>query len=157
MTNQALPLLACFNDFELIVFGESLVKISKKFIMAKKNSDILRLLMDKRKNLNKNDIFSWSKILADCNDDFDFNKIVVLDAEKNGFLGEKSLFGVSGSYIYQNCYFKNIVELQEFLQVFQGIVALEESWIPDKYQKLTQEEFLEEDLLISKIFKTLLI
>jgi len=125
--------------------------------MAKKNSDILRLLMDKRKNLNKNDIFSWSKILADCNDDFDFNKIVVLDAEKNGFLGEKSLFGVSGSYIYQNCYFKNIVELQEFLQVFQGIVALEESWIPDKYQKLTQEEFLEEDLLISKIFKTLLI
>ena len=83
-------------------------------------------------------------------------EIMVLDAEKFGYVMEKTLFGVSGNYVYKNCYFANDVSVEEFFENTKGIVRLNHTLTPIVYQKMQIQEFLEQDILISKVFNKLL-
>lgn len=56
---------------------------------------------------------------------------------------------------YIDFYFRN-GEPKILLEKVKGIILLHNSWTPMKYKAMTEEEFLNEDILLSKFFKKIL-
>lgn len=143
--------LTLLNHFDLVFFAESLEQISKNFIMANKYSIVLTKLINNKSNFSD----SFENITNNIKNNY-ANKIIILDNEKSAYLMEKKLFGITGKLIYQKCYFSNIVPFSDFWEKFNGILSINSKYTPKEYQNMDKQEFLKQDILISKIFNKLL-
>lgn len=138
---------------DLVVFGESFSKISKSFFMANKKALVLKELINNYVLNTKN---TYNICLEVEINKLNNPKIVILDSEKTGYEIEKTIFGVSGDYIYKNCYFTSGVTVDEFFESTRGITKLKYPLTPTKYKNMKINEFLKQDILIAKIFNKLL-
>ena len=76
----------------------------------------------------------------------------MLDAEKDGYLVEKALFGVSSNYLYRDFYFSNKYSLDDFFLKTCGVSALRNSATPKEFKLMSEKEFLKQDILLAKLF-----
>ena len=142
------------DNVDLVVFGDCCSKIYEGFFMANKGALILKNLIKKYLTYTKNN--HDGSILEIATNDLNTSEIMILDAEKFGYTLEKTLFGVSGNYIYQNCYFTNGVSVGEFFENTKGITKLQHTLAPIEYRNMPVEEFLNQDILLAKVFNKLL-
>lgn len=82
------------------------------------------------KNIDENEIKAFPEII---------NKSSSLSAEKN----------------YRNFYFENDCS-DEVLKNTYGLICLHNSWTPDNFKEMNEEEFLMQDCTLSKVLKKLL-
>ena len=57
---------------------------------------------------------------------------------------------------YLDYYFSPKYSVEHFIKNNKGICALNNSQTPEKYKKMSESEFLKQDILLSKIFKVLI-
>ena len=57
---------------------------------------------------------------------------------------------------YLDYYFSPKYSVEHFIKNNKGICALKNSQTPEKYKKMSESEFLKQDILLSKIFKVLI-
>ena len=81
---------------------------------------------------------------------------IVLDCEESGYLMEKAMYGVSNSYLYKKYYFSDICSIEDFIKITKGITFLQTNNTPKIYNKMSEDEFLKQEILLSKIFRVLL-
>lgn len=139
------------SKFDLVCFENTLTKTSTNFLIANKNSNTLQKIICDKSNYNS----TFEDIINKIQDNYP-NNIITLDNEKSSYLMEKRVFGVTGKFTYQQCYFSNTISLLDFFENFKGIVLLNEKYTPKKYKNMPKNEFLNQDILISKIFNKLL-
>ncbi len=159
MTNKFRTSDILLKKYELIVYGNCAKRICPGFIMAQKNSGILEELLRQLSfymYLPENDNYKRTDALTALIKESPNEKIIILDCENQGYYAEKAMYGIFNSYLYKKYYFSDIGTVQDFLSVTKGISALHNSMTPDEYKKMTKEEFLNQNILLSKIFKTLL-
>jgi hypothetical protein len=53
---------------------------------------------------------------------------------------------------YRSFYFDNKISARTVLDTNQGILCLHNSWTPEKYKQMPVDEFLRQNITISKIF-----
>jgi len=156
ITKQFYNQLKLLEKKQLVFGGNTYLNFSTSFWMAQKKSFILSEL------INKYNLYSSvinedveNNILLETVNIYD-DLISIIDAEKSGYLMEKTLFGVTGKYIYQKLYFSDSTNIEDFFDNFNGIVKLDNEFTPDIYKNMNRDEFLKQDILLSKIFKNLL-
>lgn len=59
------------------------------------------------------------------------------------------------SRVYQNFYFKP-GDATSILQKNKGIILLHNSWTPDEYKRMSEEEFLKQDILLADLLRKVL-
>lgn len=144
LTPNFLRLENLLSHYEVVLFGESRNNFSDKFLMSKS--------LSKKQNID----FANKKWLQDLLQQDINDRFIIVDIEKSGFLMEKTLYGVSNKQTFQSCYFSNCVDVEEFFSYSKGVSFLNKEFVPEKYNQITSDEFLEQDILLAKIFKKLL-
>lgn len=133
---------------DLVLFGrEKGREICKGFMMANKGSKILKYFLESKDNI------SLSELLRGTSE----GHVISLDAEDSGYLMELAMYGVFSEYIYQRYYFTNIGSTKDFFKASRGITYLNSAWTDEKYNKMSENEFLKQDILLSKIFKSIIV
>lgn len=72
------------------------------------------------------------------------------------YVSSKNKPGIAKDKLYQDFYFKPGDAKKEILDKCQGIVLLHNSWTPQKYKEMSVNEFLQKDILIADLLRTLL-
>lgn len=159
------------NKHDLVMIGEDSIKFQNiGFIYASKNSSIINEWL---KRIIKNvDLFKknqkylkWNylgngildKIVNNITGKTDKN-FFRLDSKKINALPENNYFenfSLSHEEKYRNFYFRK-GEPQIILKDTKGIILLHNSWTPIKYKKMSEKEFLEQDILLSKLLSHIL-
>ena len=159
MTEKFSPPEILLSKFEIILYGSSKTNICPGFIMAKKESEILEELLRRLTfflYLPETKNYRHLMLLKDMLKENYSSTAVVLDCENTGYLMEKALYGVCNSYLYSKYYFSNICSIEDFIKTTKGLTFLQVQNTPEIYKKMSEQEFLKQDILLSKIFKTLL-
>ena len=145
------------NDYETVFFGRN-NKIIPGFIMSKKNSKILEELILRYRIAHhlpfikrKRDILINNSIKNSLLKDF-----LTIDNSHSAYKLELLLEDNNKNNKYKDYYFTSKYSIENFLKNNKGIAALQNSATPAKYKKMSESEFLEQDILLSKIFKVLL-
>lgn len=160
-TKRVDGLCELLHQHSLCVFGRSQLVLTSGFMMAKKQESLLKEIIEKICRYEYVDKFDMNtnapyNIFQGVLREVPREKVLVLDDEKFGYLMEKTLFGVSGRYIFENCYFTNAVSVDEFLQNSCGLTYLNLDYVPPKFIKMQESEFLLSDLMLPKLFNKLL-
>lgn len=147
------------NSTDLVVFAQNKKDICSGYMMANKDSAILEEIIRRYEFASYLPINNNQKrnfIISDAAKEFSLNDILYLDCEDCGYLMEKTLFGVSSDYIYKKYYFYDICSTSDFFKNSKGITALRNTITPDNYKKMTEQEFLSQDILLSKVLGRIL-
>ena len=159
MTPNFSPPDILLSKYEMILYGNSKNDVCHGFIMAQKGAPVLEELLRRLafsfylpENYNYKSLTILRNLLKEDNS----QKVIVLDCEDSGYLMEKSMYGVFNSYLYKKYYFSNICSQKEFFNTTKGLTALHKELTPEIYRKMNEKEFLNQDILLSNIFKTLL-
>lgn len=132
---------------DLVLFSRSQKhEFCSGFMMANKGSKILG------KYLKSFETQSLSEVIKDVN----LREVIFLDPEECGYLMESSMYGVYNEYIYSKYYFADICATEDFFKTSKGITCLNSSWTPEKYKKMSEQEFLGQDILLAKIFNEIM-
>ena len=158
MTEKFFPqdiLLKCTN---LVMFSNASSNICSGFMAANKGSQVLKEILNRYSNLKQEDTSNWHRNFwgSDIAKNYTEEEILLLDSEDNAYVMEKAIYGVESGYLYNKYYFSDICQVSEFFEYTKGLTALHNSLTPEKYKKMTAEEFLNQDILLSKILKTIL-
>lgn len=159
MTDKFSPPDILLSKFEIILYGSSKTDPCAGFMMARKNASILEELLRRLAfftYLPETQNYKPFMLLKDILKEDCSQSAIVLDCEESGYLMEKAMYGVSDQYLYSKYYFSNICNTKDFFKTEKGLTALQIENTPDIYKNMTEEEFLYQDILLSKIFKTLL-
>lgn len=159
MTDSFCEYLPIFERRDVVLFGMNKFNICPGFIKAEKKSPFIEELIrryifksylpvqkNSKRNFVINDVMSY----------FDEEDVTVLDCEKTGYYMEKSIYGVFDSYLYKQYYFENYSPLEDFIKTAKGLTALHNSLTPQKFKTMDEKKFLNQEILLSKIFKTIL-
>ena len=165
------------KDFELIMLGTEKTKIPNiGFIFAAYNSYLikewLKTIIKKVKlykeyintnstnNIDKKyfkELNSWNYlgngIINDLIKNAKRKEFLLLDRNKIHAFPELILFGNSSENIlekYQRLYFQR-GDPQIILKESKSIILLHNSWTPSRYKTMSKEEFLKQDILLSKL------
>ena len=170
------------NNFELIMLGDVKTKIPNiGFIFAANNSYLinnwLKSIIQKVKLYKKNIItneknfiyqtsfnesISWNYlgngIINQLIRNITGNKFLLLDRKKMQAFPELIIFKHSSENMiqkYQRLYFQK-GDPQLVLKLSKYIILLHNSWTPSKYKTMSEEDFLKQDILLSKLFTYIL-
>lgn len=170
------------NNFELIMLGDVKTKIPNiGFIFAANNSYLiknwLKSIIQKVKLYKKNIItneknfiyqtsfnesISWNYlgngIINHLVRNITGNKFLLLDRKKMQAFPELIIFKHSSENMiqkYQRLYFQK-GDPQLVLKLSKYIILLHNSWTPSKYKTMSEEDFLKQDILLSKLFTYIL-
>lgn len=148
-------LLSCTD---VVLFSDGINNICPGYLLANKGAEFLSELLDK---YSKNEFVDFrqkkrSNIINDVVKKYLEKEVLCLDAENNGYLIEKAVYGVSNEYLYKKHYFSSVTSVEEFFQYSKGLTALHNSLTPEEYKYMNTDEFLNQDILLSKIFKLIL-
>lgn len=146
------------NEFDSAVYKDAKNNVCCGFFMAKKYSKILEELIRRYRfesylplhNLRRN------FILDDVFKNAELERVCFLNSKIKGYLLEEKEYGLFSDEYYRNIYFTNTYNIETFLRNTNGMTALHNSFTPDKYKCMSEEEFLNQDILLSKIFRVLL-
>ena len=86
------------------------------------------------------------------------NKFLLLDRKKMQAFPELIIFKHSSENMiqkYQRLYFQK-GDPQLVLKLSKYIILLHNSWTPSKYKTMSEEDFLKQDILLSKLFTYIL-
>ena len=159
MTDKFSPPDILLSKFEMILYGSSKANPCPGFMMARKNASILEELLRRLiffTYLPEPQNYKPLMLLKDMLQEDYSTSAVALDCEENGYLMEKSMYGVSNSYLYKKYYFSDICSIEDFIKTTKGITFLQTNNTPKIYNKMPEDEFLKQDILLSKIFRVLL-
>ena len=159
MTDKFSPPDILLSKFEIILYGSSKTNPSPGFMMAKKNASILEELLRRLiffTYLPEPQNYKPHMLLKDMLQEDYSTSAVALDCEENGYLMEKAMYGVSNSYLYKKYYFSDICAIEDFIKTTKGITFLQTNNTPKIYNKMSEDEFLKQNILLSKIFRVLL-
>lgn len=170
-------LIKMMLNYELSMIGEEKYKIQYiGFIFASQNSSILESWLKKiiynvktYRNILKNDNKSLKKKLFRGNylgnaiidpilKNISNKKYLRLDSNKiNCFperVGVKHTFK-DNEFLYKNFYFQK-GDPQTILNNTKFIILLHNSWTPSKYKKMSENEFLKQDIRLSRLLSKVL-
>lgn len=147
-----------------IILKEWLKKIILKVQKCKQivsNKDINNNITKNKRELEK--LFFYDYLGNSIIDNIIYNKnkkyIFRIDINKANVFPDFKYFeknnSITRSCKYRSFYFSKR-DPRIILNYTKGIVFLHNSWTPVKYKKLSEEEILKEDILISKLFVNLL-
>jgi mannosyltransferase OCH1-like enzyme len=172
-----------FIDYELGMFGEVKKKIQYiAFIYSIKNSSLLtewlneiiiRVKTYKSILFNKNNTIIWEKSFKKVYSNFYLGYSIIdsllknitdkkyyrLDAKSMNIFPERTLFNNSNNTKYENLYKEFYFEKRDpefILKKNISLILLHNSWTPLKYKRMSEYEFLNQDILISKLLSKLL-
>jgi hypothetical protein len=130
----------------------------KKYRLLSK-SKILRRIFKKRWNRCENWDYLANAIIDDMAVKYkspDFMLINKNDVDAlPEYTSDLNKDGISGKDLYVKFYFEP-GDADAVLKRNGGIILLHNSWTPEKYRKMSAEEFLSQDILISDLLRTLL-
>ncbi|MBS4759709.1 MAG: hypothetical protein KHX03_03310 [Clostridium sp.] len=154
MTEKFKPCELLIESSDLVFYyNMDLYNCCPGFYMAKRGSLLLKNMLDRFFTASD---MCLSKIFFHSLRDVKYGRFLGIDAENTGFLMEKSLFGVYNEYIHKKYYFTDICSWDEFVKTSKGLTLLNCLWLPEKYKKMGEFEFLNQNILLSKIFKKIL-
>ena len=159
ITEKFLPPDILLSRYNLVLYGNSAFDICHGFMMANQYCPLLKELMNRLVLLLKNPAprnFKKNEVLKNVLKDYLLQDTLVLDAEETGYCMEKAMYGVFSSYLYNRYYFTDIGNVEDFCNVTKGITALNDSFSPEKYRQMSEKEFLNQEILLAKIFKVIL-
>lgn len=159
MTDKYTPAEILLSSYNAVLYGYSRNDICAGFLMSKKESFFLEELMRRLlffMHLPEPGTYKRNFVLNNVLKDTVCDEVVVLDCEETGFRMEKAMYGVYDSYLYNKYYFSNISSIEDFIKITKGITALSNSMTPKEYKDINEEEFLNKDIFLAKIFKVLL-
>ena len=142
------------------VFFRQHNKIIQGFIMSKRHSCLLEeLILHYR--------FEYYLPEIRKNRNIPLNSIVKNSLLKNFLLIDNMFWSYKLEYMfsddlsntakrYRDYYFGTKYSVESFLKNNNGIAALNNSVTPARYKKMSESEFLRQDILLSKIFRVLL-
>ena len=159
VTEKFFPQEILLRSTNLILFSDGANNVCSGFMMANKNAPVLEELIRRYTFAKYLPAVSNSRrnfIINDTIKDFKERDALLLDCEASGYYMEKTIYGMGGEYLYQKYYFSNICSVRDFFEHTKGIVALHNSLTPEKYKHMGIEEFLKQDILLSKILKSIL-
>ena len=159
MTDKFSPPEILLSKFEIVLYGNSKAAPSPGFMMARKNASILEELLRRLaffSYLPETDNYKPFTLLKDMLKEDNSLSAIVLDCEESGYLMEKAMYGVSNSYLYKKYYFSDICSIEDFIKITKGITFLQTNNTPKIYNKMSEDEFLKQEILLSKIFRVLL-
>lgn len=142
----------------LVAYLDGVENVCSGYLLANKHSPILEELIRRYQidfYLQQNCFFvekNKNFILNDVINNFNKSDVVLLDAEKNGYLIEKTLFGISSAHLYRDFYFSNKYSVDDFFSNTCGISALKNSETPEKYRIMSENDFLKQDILLARLF-----
>ena len=167
-----------FTKYELTMIGEEKNKFQYMgFIFASQNSSILNTWLNKIINnikkykqvLNKDKSKLSGKMRR-----FDYLGNAIIDPMIENIANKNNFYRVEGQTIKafpENIFIKNITKTKKqkykefyfekgdphkILNDTKYIILLHNSWTPSKYKNMTEEEFLMQDILISKLLSHIL-
>lgn len=157
ITDAFKPDFNILKQYETIFFSQN-DQIIPGFIMAKKQSALLKQLILKYEDLislplksNKRaDIVNSvaKKILSE--------NILLIDNKICAYKLEAFLMENCTNNNYKKYYFSPEYSIENFLKNNKGIAALKNTITPAKYKKMSEADFLKQNILLSKIFKVLI-
>lgn len=159
MTDKFEPQEALLEATDLVVFSDGINNVCPGFMAANKNSEVLEELIRRYKFaafLPVNPKTPRNFIFNDTIADFSSNDVILLDCEDYGYLMEKSMYGIFNEYLYKKYYFTDVCSTADFFENSKGLTALHNSMTPEKFKKTEEKEFLNLNILLSKIFKNIL-
>ena len=164
------------KDFELIMIGDEKTKIQNiGFIFAENNSYIIKYWLNEiikkvqfykqnieNTKINNTFINSWNYLGNGIIDHFVKNitgkQFFRLDRDKIKVFPELHIFkNTSLDTIgkYQKLYFQK-GDIKTILNISKSIIMLHNSWTPSKYKVMSEKEFLNQDILLSKLLAYIL-
>lgn len=157
LTDFAIKNFNLFNDYDFVLFTEK-ENVSPGFIMAQKHTPILEelILRYRIENYFLPEKRKRNYILNDVISNYKGNNMLLVDNQKSRYKMENLFFSPDNILRYKNYYFSKDISIESFIKNRNGIHALHNSITPDVYKKMNQIEFLNQDILLSKIFKVLL-
>ena len=171
-----------FVNYELGMFGDVKRKIQYiAFIYSIKNSTLLNEWLNqiiinvktyKSILYNKNNTINWKKSFEKVRSNFFLGYSIIdtllknitdkkyfrLDAKRMNIFPERTLFNNNNTnyeHLYVEFYFKKR-EPQIILKNNVSLILLHNSWTPLKYKRMSEYEFLKQDILLSKLLSKLL-
>ena len=164
------------RDFELIMLGDEKKKTQNiGFIFARNNSVIIKQWLEeiiknvhiykqsmKKSNINNTTLNSWyylgNGIVNRLVNNFTGKQFIRLNRDKIKALPELIFFkNTSHNAIekYQKLYFQK-GDPKIIINNSKSIIMLHNSWTPSKYKGMSENEFLNQDILLSKLLAYLL-
>ena len=159
MTKEFETQLILLENCDFVAFSNGKNNICSGCIMANKHSKVLDELIRRYRFMDfllPLFVSSENFILNDVIKYFPQNDVLLIDSEDAGYCMEKSMYGVSGKYLYEKYYFSDICNIDEFFNHTRGLTALNDNFTPQKYRKMNENEFLSQNILLSYIFKEIL-
>jgi len=171
-----------YKDYELVMFGEEKKKIQYiAFIYASKKSSLLSQWLNQiiinvktYKSIlkNKTNTVYWKNSFKKVKSNFFLGYSIIdnllknisgkkykrIDSKSMNIFPERTLFNKNLSnyeLLYKEFYF-NQGEFQILLENKVSLILLHNSWTPSEYKKMSKEEFLKQDILLSKLLSKLL-
>jgi hypothetical protein len=173
--------LNLFNGSDLIMFGNSKNKNPNiGFIYASKNSTILKAWMDSIiENIRIYKFRMFLKVIFPIKYFIkSFNELLTWNYLGNGilnkllekapkksfkFIQREEAYVLPEIFFHKGPLFKNYHKLYftnrdpgPLLKKCKGILMLHNSWTPKKYKKMSEEEFLQQDIMLAHLFSRLL-
>lgn len=155
VTDGFKPDFSLLNNYDTIFFSCN-NKIIPGFIMSKKYSKLIEefilkhgfehCLRFKARSANINALIKNSL----------YKNFLLIDNKLCAYKLESLLCESFTGNKYKEYYFSTKYSIENFLKNNKGIVALQNSKTPVKYKKMSEAEFLKQDILLSKIFRVLL-
>ena len=158
------------RNYELVMIGENKMQYIA-FIYASNNSSIinewLKEIITKvyqyehtnNKSIYKEWNYLGNEIIDRLLSNYSQTKYLRLDKNKILSFPEMKFFNntsLNKEEKYKFFYFQNI-EPTNLLNDVKGIILLHNSWTPLKYKKMSEEEFLAQDIFLSKLLKKILL
>lgn len=158
VTEKFVVPLSFLKSTNLVAYSDGVGNICCGYLLANKHSFVLEELIRRYQMeyyLLKNKLQAQrlrNFIFNDVIRYFDKSEVLLLDAEKEGYLVEKALFGVSSRYLYRDFYFSNKYSLDDFFSRSSGVSALRNSVTPREFKLMNEKDFLKQDILLAKLF-----
>lgn len=159
MTDKFKPEEILLENTGLIMFSEGKSNVCPGFMMANKGSLALEELIRRYQftyYLPKNKKSERNYLINDVLAEFSSKDVMLLECEDYGYFMEKTMYGIFNEYIYKKYYFSDACKTEDFFENSKGLTALHNSITPQKYKKMKENEFLEQNILLAKIFKHIL-
>lgn len=146
------------DKYDTAVYKDTKNNMCSGFLMAQKYSKILEELIRRYRFENYLPIRNQRRdfILDDVIKNANTEKVQFNNSRIKGFLLEEKEYGLFDEDYYRYIYFTNSYNIETFLKNTNGITALHNSLTPIKYKYMSEKEFLNQDILLSKIFRVLL-
>ena len=149
--------LNLLKNYETVFFSQN-NKIIPGFVMSRKHSMLFQKIITGYEQIH--DLFLKKNKRITCINSIAkeslFNEVLLIDNMISAYQLETQQSDTASYAGYKDYYFTSKYSVEDFLKRNKGITALKNSNTPVSYKKMSESEFLKQDILLSKIFKVLL-